>query len=46
MNEEKVILARLLKRFRIVLDDDHEVLPVPLFIVQSKNGIKVRFEDR
>ncbi|XP_060079022.1 cytochrome P450 4F6-like [Ylistrum balloti] len=45
-NEQKVILGRILKRFKIVLDDDHEVVPIPLFIVQSRDGIKVRFEER
>ncbi|XP_021368163.1 cytochrome P450 4F4-like isoform X1 [Mizuhopecten yessoensis] len=46
MNEQKVLLGRIIKRFRVVLDENHEVIPVPLFIVQARDGIKVRFEER
>ncbi|XP_069115528.1 cytochrome P450 4F6-like [Argopecten irradians] len=46
MNEQKVMLGRILKRFKIVLDDEHEVIPVPELTLRPKNGIKVRFEER
>ncbi|XP_060079009.1 cytochrome P450 4F6-like [Ylistrum balloti] len=46
MNEQKVLLARILKRFKIVLDEGHEVIPVPFLFIQPQNGIKVRFEER
>ncbi|XP_033746343.1 cytochrome P450 4F6-like [Pecten maximus] len=46
VNEQKVVLSRLLKRFKVVLDEDHKVTPIPQFILQAKDGIKVRFEER
>ncbi|XP_060079007.1 cytochrome P450 4F6-like [Ylistrum balloti] len=46
MNEQKVVLAKLLKRFKVVLDESHDVTPIPLFILQPKDGIKVSFEER
>ncbi|XP_060079001.1 cytochrome P450 4F6-like [Ylistrum balloti] len=45
-NEQKVLLARILKRFRIVIEENHEVVPVPLLIIQARDGIKVRFQER
>ncbi|XP_033758981.1 cytochrome P450 4B1-like [Pecten maximus] len=46
MNEQKVILSRILKRFKIILDEDHEVIPVNELTFRSRNGIKIRFEER
>ncbi|XP_021354874.1 cytochrome P450 4F6-like isoform X1 [Mizuhopecten yessoensis] len=46
MNEQRVFLSRLLKRFKVVLDEDHEVYPIPTLISRPKNGIKVWFEER
>ncbi|XP_033758023.1 cytochrome P450 4F6-like [Pecten maximus] len=46
MNEQKVMLSRILKRFKVVLDEDHEVIPVPELTLRPKTGIKIRFEER
>ncbi|OWF40062.1 cytochrome P450 4F6-like [Mizuhopecten yessoensis] len=46
MNEQKVMLSRIIKRFKIVLDEDHDVIPVTELTLRPKNGIKIRFEER
>ncbi|OWF40063.1 cytochrome P450 4B1-like [Mizuhopecten yessoensis] len=46
MNEQKVLLSRIVKRFKLVLDEDHEVIPVPESTYRPKTGIKIRFEER
>lgn len=46
MNEQKVILSRILKRFRVVLDEDHEVIDLAKLVIEPKNGIKIKFEER
>ncbi|XP_069134830.1 cytochrome P450 4A25-like isoform X1 [Argopecten irradians] len=46
LNEIKVVLTRLLKRFRVELDKDHEVTFVPDMIMRAKYGIKVRISPR
>lgn len=46
MNEQKVILSRLVKRFRIKLDEKHEVKPLPEVVMRAKDGIKVYLEQR
>ncbi|OWF41391.1 cytochrome P450 4B1-like [Mizuhopecten yessoensis] len=46
MNEQKVILSRIVKRFKVVLDEDHVVLDVPRLVIEPRYGIKVRLEER
>ncbi|XP_060071994.1 ultra-long-chain fatty acid omega-hydroxylase-like [Ylistrum balloti] len=46
MNEQKVIISRILKRFRVLLDEDHEVLDIARLVIEPKHGMKIRFEER
>ncbi|XP_033758526.1 cytochrome P450 4F6-like isoform X3 [Pecten maximus] len=46
MNEQKVILSRIVKRFKVILDEDHEVIDLVKLVIEPKNGIKIRFEER
>ncbi|OWF42682.1 cytochrome P450 4F4-like [Mizuhopecten yessoensis] len=46
LNEMKVILAKVLNRFRIVLDEDHEVVALAEVVMKAKDGIKVKLLPR
>ncbi|KAK3084868.1 hypothetical protein FSP39_020492 [Pinctada imbricata] len=46
MNELKVFVARLVKRFRIHIDPAHDYLPFPEVVLRSKHGIKIILDDR
>ncbi|XP_060078409.1 cytochrome P450 4A25-like [Ylistrum balloti] len=46
LNEIKVVLTRLLKRFKVELDEDHEIAFVPDLVMRAKNGIKVKLSPR
>lgn len=46
LNELKVILCKVINRFRIVLDEDHEVIPIAEVVMKAKNGIKVKLLPR
>ncbi|XP_033748643.1 cytochrome P450 4F4-like [Pecten maximus] len=46
VNEMKVMLAKVLNRFRIVLDQDHEVVPLAEVVMKAKDGIKVQLLPR
>ncbi|XP_033747403.1 cytochrome P450 4A25-like isoform X1 [Pecten maximus] len=46
LNEIKVVLTRLLRRFHVELDEDHEVTFVPDMVMRAKYGIKVRLLPR
>ncbi|KAL8624346.1 hypothetical protein ACOMHN_044777 [Nucella lapillus] len=41
MNEEKVILGRLLHKFNFTLDKDHVVKKKPAAVMRAENGIKL-----
>ncbi|XP_066275239.1 cytochrome P450 4F2-like [Branchiostoma lanceolatum] len=46
LNEEKVVIARILHRFKIELVPDHHVAPVIELVTRAVNGIKVKFIPR
>ncbi|CAH1226677.1 CYP4F2 [Branchiostoma lanceolatum] len=46
LNEEKVVIARILHRFKIELVPDHHVVPVAELVTRAVNGIKVKFIPR
>lgn len=47
MNEEKVVLSSILRRFRITsLQTRDELLPQSDIILRPANGIKIRLERR
>ncbi|XP_064601167.1 cytochrome P450 4B1-like [Liolophura sinensis] len=46
MNEEKVLLARIVNRFRLELDTDHDIVMIPELIMRAQNGIKVNVYPR
>ncbi|CAC5419293.1 CYP4B1 [Mytilus coruscus] len=45
-NEEKVMIARIIKRFEISLDPDHVVQPFMEVVLRAKTGIMVNFKER
>ncbi|KAK3084838.1 hypothetical protein FSP39_019991 [Pinctada imbricata] len=46
LNEQKVVLARLVNRFRLDLVEGHKYVEVPELVMRSEFGIKVRLEER
>lgn len=46
MNEMKVMIAKLVNRFSITLDEKHQVVPVPEVVMRAKYGIKVFLNPR
>ncbi|XP_064600699.1 ultra-long-chain fatty acid omega-hydroxylase-like [Liolophura sinensis] len=46
LNEEKVLVARIVNGFRLELDTDHEIVMVPELVMRSQNGIKVKVYPR
>eukprot|EP00058_Branchiostoma_floridae_P018720 XP_002604209.1 hypothetical protein BRAFLDRAFT_73452 [Branchiostoma floridae] len=46
LNEEKVVIARILHRFKVELVTDHYVAPVIELVTRAVNGIKVKFIPR
>ncbi|XP_060071004.1 cytochrome P450 4F6-like [Ylistrum balloti] len=46
MNEIKVAIAKIIKRFKILPDLEHETIPRPEAILRSRNGIWVKLEKR
>nr|ACL80141.1 cytochrome P450 family 4 [Azumapecten farreri] len=46
LNEQKVALARLVQRFRILPDPDKEAIPTNSVVTRSKNGIYIKLEKR
>ena len=46
MNEEKVILARVLRKFHIELDPDHKVVHNLLIVYKATNDIKLKLKPR
>ncbi|KAL3858618.1 hypothetical protein ACJMK2_008889 [Sinanodonta woodiana] len=46
LNEQRVILARFVQRFRINIDPNHNVERFPDLIMKAKTGIKVFLEER
>ncbi|XP_064601467.1 cytochrome P450 4B1-like [Liolophura sinensis] len=45
-NEEKVVICRIVKKFKIVLDESHPVTIVPELVLRAKEGIKLKFIPR
>ncbi|XP_064601464.1 cytochrome P450 4F2-like [Liolophura sinensis] len=45
-NEEKVVISRIVKRFKIILDESHPVSLVPELVLRAKDGIKLKFIPR
>ncbi|VDI00752.1 cytochrome P450, family 4, subfamily B, polypeptide 1 [Mytilus galloprovincialis] len=45
-NEEKVMIARIIKRFEVSLDPDHVVEPFMEVVLRAKTGIMVNFKER
>ncbi|XP_052072903.1 cytochrome P450 4B1-like [Mytilus californianus] len=45
-NEEKVLIARLVNRFEISVDPDHEVEHFTEVVMRAKNGIMACFKER
>ncbi|XP_035682671.1 cytochrome P450 4F2-like [Branchiostoma floridae] len=46
LNEEKVVIARILHRYKVELVPDHHVAPVLELVTRAVNGIKVKFIPR
>nr|KAG5710944.1 hypothetical protein BaRGS_013678 [Batillaria attramentaria] len=46
MNEAKIVLARLLRRFSFSLDPDHKVERAMAMVMQTENGIKMFVTNR
>lgn len=46
LNEEKVIIARFVRRFKSELDPSHKVVPVPEVVIRSQTGIRIKFTRR
>ncbi|XP_060075721.1 cytochrome P450 4B1-like [Ylistrum balloti] len=46
MNEMKVIISRVVRRFKVVFDPTHEAIPFVKLILKAEHGIKVYLEDR
>ncbi|XP_060067286.1 cytochrome P450 4F4-like [Ylistrum balloti] len=46
LNEMKVILSKVVNRFRIVLDENHNVVPIAEVVMKAKDGIKVKLIHR
>ncbi|XP_064601169.1 cytochrome P450 4A25-like [Liolophura sinensis] len=46
LNEEKVIVSRIVNKFRIVLDKEHPIVMIPELIMRAEHGIKVKFFPR
>ncbi|KAL3858896.1 hypothetical protein ACJMK2_009145 [Sinanodonta woodiana] len=46
LNEQRVILARFVQRFKIKVDPSHKVERFPELIMKAKTGIKVFLEER
>ncbi|XP_078699297.1 cytochrome P450 4A25-like [Branchiostoma floridae x Branchiostoma belcheri] len=46
LNEEKVVIARILHKFKVELVPDHHVAPVVELVTRAVNGIKVKFIPR
>ncbi|XP_021363950.1 leukotriene-B4 omega-hydroxylase 3-like isoform X2 [Mizuhopecten yessoensis] len=46
LNEIKVVLTRLLRRFRVELDEDHKIVFLPDLVMRAKYGIKVKLCPR
>ncbi|XP_066298428.1 cytochrome P450 4A25-like [Branchiostoma lanceolatum] len=46
LNEEKVVIARILHRFKVELVPDHPVAPTVEIVTRAINGIKVKFIPR
>ena len=44
MNEERVVVASIVRRFRLSLVEGHEVEMVPKVVLRTKNDIKVNLE--
>jgi cytochrome P450 len=42
LNEEKMVIASIIHRFRVTLDDAHEVEIVPRVILRTRNDIKIK----
>ncbi|XP_021345592.1 cytochrome P450 4F6-like isoform X2 [Mizuhopecten yessoensis] len=46
LNEIKVAIAQIIKRFKILPDLDHETVPQPGAVLRSKSGVWVKLEQR
>ncbi|XP_069136016.1 cytochrome P450 4A24-like isoform X1 [Argopecten irradians] len=46
LDEQKVALAKLVQRFRILPDPDHVPIPNKEIVTRSKNGIYIKLEKR
>ncbi|OWF55819.1 cytochrome P450 4A25-like [Mizuhopecten yessoensis] len=46
MNEMKVVISRVIRRFKIVFDPNHEATPFTQLILRAEHGIKVYLENR
>ncbi|XP_035691044.1 cytochrome P450 4F2-like [Branchiostoma floridae] len=46
LNEEKVVISRILHRFKVELVPDHPVVPSLQIVSRAANGIKVKFIPR
>ena len=44
MNEERVVVASIVYRFRVSLEEGHKVEIVPKVILRTKDDIKVNLE--
>ncbi|XP_069136025.1 cytochrome P450 4A2-like [Argopecten irradians] len=46
LDEQKVALAKLVQRFKVLPDPDHEPEPNPDLVMRSNNGIRIKLEKR
>jgi cytochrome P450 len=44
--EVTLLLASIMQKFHVELDDQHHVVPEPSITLRPKNGIQVRVEKR
>ena len=44
MNEEKVVIASIVNRFKLTLVEGHKVETLPNLVLRSKEDIKVHLE--
>lgn len=43
LNEEKVLIARVVQKFHIEVDPNHTIVMVPMVVMRSKTGIRLKF---
>jgi cytochrome P450 len=46
MNEQKVLISRLVHKFQVDLDPSHEVVEMPEVVMRAKYGIKIKVTPR